>query len=283
MGDRTVGALALIDGWPAGAKAAAVLVGGEIVDDRGAVETRLSWASVTKLVTALATMAAVDRQRLSLQDAAGPPGATVRHLLAHASGLSFDSSTVRAAPGRRRIYSNTGYEVLADVVARAVGQSFDRWVVEAVTGPLGMTSTVLRGSPAAGMVGPVADLVGIAEELARPMLLPAELVQTMQTVAFPGLGGVVPGFGHQLADDWGLGPEIRGHKSPHWTGLASSPATFGHFGAAGGFVWVDPSAGVACVCLTSCPFGSWAREAWPVLADAVLDEWRAAMPVTPPP
>jgi CubicO group peptidase (beta-lactamase class C family) len=260
----------MLDSWPAGHRAAAVLVGGEIVDDRGDVDVALPWASVTKLATALATLVAVQQGKLGLHTPSGPPRSTVRHLLAHASGLDFDTPEVRAEPGRRRIYSNTGYEVLAETVARAVGEPFSEWLQAAVLEPLGMTATGLEGSPAAGLVGPLGDLVGLAEELQRPWLLSPQGAKEMRTVAFPGLAGVLPGLGYQALNDWGLGPEVRGRKSPHWTGTASSPATFGHFGAAGGFVWVDPDAGVACACLTGLSFGPWAREAWPVLSDAVL-------------
>ncbi|HEY2428919.1 MAG TPA: serine hydrolase domain-containing protein, partial [Acidimicrobiales bacterium] len=207
---------------------------------------------------------------LDLDTPAGPPAATVRHLLAHASGLDFDTAEVRAAPGRRRIYSNTGYEVLAAAVARAVGRPFEVWLDERVLAPLGMTATVMDGSPAAGLVGPLADLVGLAEELQRPWLVSTAAAEAMRSVAFPHLAGVLPGLGYHPLNDWGLGPEIRSHKSPHWTGTTNSPATYGHFGAAGGFLWVDPVAGVACACLTGTPFGPWAREAWPALADAVL-------------
>jgi CubicO group peptidase (beta-lactamase class C family) len=267
--------LELIDSWNR-LSAAAVLVGGEIVDDRGDVEEPLPWASVTKIATALATLLAVAGGRIGLDDSAGPPGATVRHLLAHASGLAFDSRTIRAAPGERRIYSNAGYEVLADAVAAAVGEPFESWLTAAVLAPLGMSHTRLSGgSPASGLVGPLADLVGLVGELQRPWLLAPPLAQAMRTVAFPGLSGLLPGVGHQPHNDWGLGPEIRDAKAPHWTGPGNDPATFGHFGAAGGFLWVDPAAGVACACLSATPFGPWALAAWPRLADAVLSAWSA--------
>ncbi len=232
--------------------------------------SRLPWASVTKLVTALATMVAVGAGHLGLDDPAGPPGATVRHLLAHASGLDEGGATVRAAPGVRRIYSNAGYDVVAATVASAVGRPFPEWLSTSVLAPLGMTATRLVGSPAAGLVGPLADLIGLAAELQRPTLVVAPLALAMRSVAFPGLAGVLPGLGWQDPNDWGLGPEVRGAKAPHWTGAGNDPATFGHFGAAGGFVWVDPVAGVALACLTATPFGPWARAAWPELADAVL-------------
>jgi len=265
--------LGVIETWPAAPRGVAVLVSGEIADDHGDVATPLPWASVTKLATAIAAMLAVAGGRLRLEDPAGPPGATVAHLLAHASGLDFETSAVRAPPGTRRIYSNSGYEVLAETVAGSVGRPFDQWLRETVLGPLGMTSTRLEGSPAAGLVGPLGDLVGLGEELARPSLLAPPWAEAMRRVAFPGLAGVLPGLGFQAANDWGLGPEVRDAKTPHWTGSANSPATFGHFGASGGFVWVDPVADVACVCLTGTPFGAWAKAAWPALSDAVLAEY----------
>jgi len=179
---------------------------------------------------------------------------------------------VRAQPGTRRIYSNVGYEVLAATVASAVGRPFDRWLSSTVLEPLGMTQTRLSGSAASGMVGPLGDLVGLAGELQRPLLLPADVAGVMDEVAFAGLAGVLPGFGYRNPNDWGLGPEIRGAKEPHWTGRTNDPATFGHFGAGGGFVWVDPVAGMTCACLTANPYGPWAQAAWPALADAVLSD-----------
>ncbi len=89
---------------------------------------------------------------------------------------------------------------------------------------------------------------------------------------FPGLEGVLPGFGRQEPNDWGLGFELRDGKAPHWTGARNSPRTFGHFGRSGTFLWVDPDAGIALACLTDRPFGDWAVTAWPRLADAVLAE-----------
>ena len=89
---------------------------------------------------------------------------------------------------------------------------------------------------------------------------------------FPGLPGILPGFGRQEPNDWGLGFELRDGKSPHWTGGANAPETFGHFGRSGTFLWVDPVAGIALGALTDLAFGDWAIDAWPRLADAVLAE-----------
>jgi len=235
----------------------------------GPVEQPLAWASVTKLVTALAVLVAVEEGTVALDTPAGPEGATVRHLLAHASGLGPDGAVV-AAPATRRIYSNAGYEVLGDVVASAAGLPFATYLAEAVLEPLGLRGTRLEGTPAAGAVGPLADLLAVGRELLTPTLVTAATLAEATSVAFPGLAGVLPGFGRQDPNDWGLGPELRGTKAPHWTGSRNSPRTFGHFGQAGGFLWVDPDAGLACACLTDRPFGPWAAEVWPALADAVL-------------
>ena len=86
------------------------------------------------------------------------------------------------------------------------------------------------------------------------------------------MDGVLPGYGMQRPNDWGLGFELRAHKSPHWTGNRHLPATFGHFGRSGTFLWVDPKSGAACVALTDRDFDQWGKDAWPVFSDEVLAE-----------
>jgi CubicO group peptidase (beta-lactamase class C family) len=266
-----VEALRQIDGWEAPTAAVAVLRAGQVVAERGPQDAGFRWASVTKPVTALATLVAAEEGVVDLDAPAGPEGATVRHLLAHASGLPFEGRTPIAEPGRRRIYSNSGFEVLAELVAGAAEMPFERYLSEAVLEPLGMRAQ-LRGSPAAGLHGPIADLVAFAAELQQPALVAEETLAEATTVAFPGLVGVVPDLGRFDPNDWGLGFELRNAKSPHWTGTTNSERTFGHFGGSGTFVWIDPDAGLALACLTDREFGDWAKEAWPRLSDAVLEE-----------
>jgi CubicO group peptidase (beta-lactamase class C family) len=230
------------------------------------------WASVTKLLTTMAVLSAVDRGEVALDEPAGPPGATLRHLLAHASGLAPDVDSVVGPPERRRIYSNRGIEVAADLVAERTGTAFAELLRERVLTPLGMEGTVLDGSPAHAARGPESDLARLGRELLAPTLVPALMPEATGPV-FPGLAGVLPGFGRQDPNDWGLGFEIRDGKSPHWTGSRNSPETFGHFGQSGTFLWVDPEAGLACACLTNRAFGPWAAQAWPPLSDAVLAEF----------
>jgi CubicO group peptidase (beta-lactamase class C family) len=266
--------LDLVDGWPVPHAAAGVVGGGGrgVLAVRGDAGRRQRWASLTKPLTALATLVAVEEGTVDLDEAAGPPGATVRHLLAHASGLGFEGQRTLAQPGRIRIYSNTGFEVLADTVARRAAMPFERYLEEAVLDPLGLGATRLEGSPAAGLVGSLDDLLRVAAELLAPTLVSAGTLALATAVAFPGLAGVLPGFGRHDPLDWGLGFEIRDAKAPHWTGRRNSPATFGHFGGSGSFLWVDPAAGLACASLSGRNFGPWAREAWPTLSDAVLEE-----------
>jgi CubicO group peptidase (beta-lactamase class C family) len=267
-----VGIVAALDAlarWPVGVAAGGVVDATGEREATGPVDEPLAWASVTKLLTALAVLVAVEEGTVGLDDLAGPPSATVRHLLAHAAGLGPDGA-VLAPPATRRIYSNAGYEVLAGVVGEAAGLPFTTYLDEAVLKPLDLPDTTLEGSPAAGAAGPAADLLRLGRELLAPTVVAPATLAEATAVAFPGLVGVLPGFGRQDPNDWGLGPELRGHKAPHWTGSRNSPRSFGHFGQAGGFLWVDPEAGLACACLTDRPFGPWAAEAWPALADEVL-------------
>jgi CubicO group peptidase (beta-lactamase class C family) len=262
--------LAAVDGWGASTAAVAVVDTDGLVASGGPLDLALPWASVTKLVTACAVLVGVSRGLVALDDPAGPTGATVRHLLAHAGGLPFDGPGSLAPAGRTRIYSNTGFDLLGSVLEAATGRPFAALLADWVLGPLSMDGTRLEGRPSEGLVGPVADLAALARELVAPRVLPAGTIAEASAVAFPGLRGVLPGFGLQDPCDWGLGFEIRDGKSPHWTGSGNSPATFGHFGRSGTFLWVDPVAGLGLACLTDRPFGAWAGEAWPALSDAVL-------------
>ncbi|MDH6110404.1 CubicO group peptidase (beta-lactamase class C family) [Kitasatospora sp. MAP12-15] len=273
--------LRMIEDWPVPTAATAVVRGadGALLGENGPQEHPFPLASVTKLLSAYAALVAVEEGVFELDDPAGPQGSTVRHLLAHTSGLAFDEHRTMAEPGTRRLYSNAGFDVLAETLAKASGIPFAQYAAEAVFQPLGMASTLIdtthRTPAGAGGVSTVADLVRFAAELQAPRLLDASTVAgATREVAFPGLNGVLPGFGHCKPNDWGLGFEIRGQKSPHWTGLTSSPETFGHFGQSGTFLWVDPVAGAACVALTDRDFGPWAAESWPEFTDAVLDELR---------
>jgi CubicO group peptidase (beta-lactamase class C family) len=259
-----------IETWESPRAAAAVVTPSGLVASHGDVEHPFALASVTKLLVADAVLVAVEEEALSLDQAAGPPGSTVAHLLAHASGLGPDGGVV-AAPGTRRIYSNAGFEALAATLEAAAGMTMADYLHAAVVEPLDLSGTRLDGSAAHGAVSTVADLARFAAELLGPRLIAPETLARATSPVFPDLAGVLPGFGRQDPNPWGLGFELRGEKRPHWTGTGNSPATFGHFGRSGTFLWVDPVAAVALVVLTDRAFGPWSAEAWPRLSDSVLD------------
>jgi CubicO group peptidase (beta-lactamase class C family) len=266
-----VEALRQIEEWPAENAAAGVVHQEVVVGTHGPREREFRWASVTKPVTALAVLVAAEEGTVDLDEPAGPPGSTVRHLLAHASGLPFDGRDPIASPGRRRIYSNTGFDALAELVAERAQMPFEKYLRQAVLEPLGMGAE-LRGSAGSELFGRLDDLLVVARELLDPTLIAPETLEEATTVQFPGLAGVIPEMGRFDPNDWGLGVELRDEKPGHWSGTRVSARTFGHWGGSGTFLWVDPDAELALGVLTDLEFGDWAKEAWPRLSDAVYDE-----------
>ena len=142
--------------------------------------------SITKQVTAAAIVRLAEAGRLGLDDAIGThlpalaasaPGVTLRHLLAHTSGLSrawavadltapsspqvvVDSLAARPpefAPGARYAYNNNGYILLGLVVERVTGTPYATHVRETLLRPLGLATIapcaeVPAGRLAAGYV-----------------------------------------------------------------------------------------------------------------------------------
>ncbi len=271
-------ALHALDDWPVTNAAAAVVGRHGVLGTHGDTARQFVLASVTKPLVARAAQVAIEEGAVDLDTAAGPPGSTVRHLLSHTSGLAMLDNKTLARPGTRRVYSNYGFAVLAGAVQEASGIEFSRYLAEAVLEPLGMTATRLDGgAPAAGYgaVSTIEDLAAFARDLLSPAIVSPEMHAEAISVQFPGLDGVLPGYGVQRPNDWGLGFEIRDAKTPHWTGAGNSPGTFGHFGQSGTLIWADPAAKLALVVLTDRDFGDWARPLWPALSDRVLREYES--------
>ena len=163
---------------------------------RGAVEephsdVQYRIGSITKSVTAVAVMRLREAGRLDLDDPVeqhlpGTPfgSRTVGQLLAHVGGLRaesptewwerspglpFDELTARSSPddvphpaGRRFHYSNLGYGVLGELLARVHGKPWSDVVRDEVLLPLGMSRTTTRpdGRAAQGWaVHPWADVL----------------------------------------------------------------------------------------------------------------------------
>jgi CubicO group peptidase (beta-lactamase class C family) len=267
-------ALHLIDGWDVPFAAAGVTRADGVIAIRGDAGRAVPLASVSKPVSALATLVAAEEGVVDLDEPAGPPGSTVRHLLAHASGLAWDSPQPLGKPGEWRVYSNTGYLALAEHLEARAEMPFPGYLREAVLDPLGLDAT-LEGDAAGGIVGTLGDMLAFGREALAPTLIAPETLAEATTVQFPGLDGVLPGFGRQTPNDWGLGFELRDGKSPHWTGSQNSAGTYGHFGSKPGtatFLWIDPERRLVAAAVADVSFGDWAVAAWPALSDALLEE-----------
>ena len=132
-------------------------------------ETRYPIASITKSFVAVAVMQLRDAGKLALDDPIQrhlpetPSGPTVEQLLSHASGLqrevpgsgwetlvfptreealaSLDEVEVVFEHARSWHYSNLGFVLLGEVVARLAGLPIERCVEERVLRPLGLRQT----------------------------------------------------------------------------------------------------------------------------------------------
>lgn len=268
--------LSEIEDWPVDNAVSVVVDGqGAIAGQHGNTDRPYALASVTKLLSTYAFLIALEEGAIGLEDPAGPEGSTVHHLLAHTAGYDFDSEVIRFEVGAKRGYSNCGFEKLAEHLERETEISCADYAQEAVFAPLGMNSTKIAGSCAKDGWSTAADLTKFAAELLTPTLVSPQTMADATRVHFEGLAGILPGYGRQNPNDWGLGFEIRSTKNPHWTGASHPAKTFGHFGQSGTFLWVDPVDRLACVTLTDRNFGSWAAETWAGYNERVLKAYSA--------
>lgn len=221
---------------------------------------------------------------------------------------ALDVEPVRP-PATRRVYSNEGYAVLGALLAAATGMGHAEYVHRAVLEPLGMDAWLglpeaeearaldvrepglwrpgqplfnarawrERATAAGGMFATCAGYARFVQLLLRdgaPLIAP-ETFAEMARVQYPGLAGGIESFMTWERADWGLGPEIRDDKDPHWTGTRTSPGTLSHFGASGTVMWADPAAGVGLVCLANRgTYSGWMLRPgrWPDLSGRVIAE-----------
>ena len=265
--------LATIDEWPVPHAAAAVVQRGSVIAAHGETDRTFRLASISKVITAWTCLIAVEEGSVSLDDAVGPPGSTLRHCLAHAAGYGFDTANPIMGVGKRRIYSNTGIETAANHIAERTGMMFSEYMREAIFAPLGMDDSSLKASPAYAVFSTVDDMALFMQELLQPTLISDATAKDAVSIQYPELGGVIPGLGSYKPNPWGLGIEIRDGKQPHWTGSLNSPQTFGHFGGSGTMMWIDPTIDTGLIALTDLNFDKWPSEAliaWSSLSDAVI-------------
>lgn len=257
-----------VDSWPVDNAAVAVVDAGGGVRTHGDVDDVYDLMSVTKPLSAWAFLIAVEEGVFELDEPLGPEGSTVRHLLAHASGVGFDSREAHRPPADRRIYSSAGFEILAERIEEVAEMTFRQYLRLAVLDPLQMYETALYGSAGHEAYSTVGDMTTFVRELIEPRLLHASTVREAFSVQYPDLIGIVPGYGMQKPAPWGLGFEMHGDKDPHWLATSMPAETFGHFGMSGTFLWVvpqwvdAPGAGTGAVVLTDKQFGDWAKPLW---------------------
>ncbi|AWB82927.1 serine hydrolase [Corynebacterium yudongzhengii] len=269
--------LAEIDDWPVDTVAAAVISGDEVTT-HGEVDNIFDLMSVTKPLSAWAFLVAVEEGIFELDEPLGPEGSTVRHLLAHASGVGFDSREPERDVEERRIYSSAGFEILAEKIEEVAGMTFRQYLRLAVLDPLEMHETALYGSAGHEAYSTLNDMIAFTRELIHPQLLHEKTVRDALSVQYPDLRGIVPGYGMQKPSPWGLGLEMHGTKDPHWMGTEMPEETFGHFGMSGTYLWMvpewvdSPGAGTGAVVLTDRQFGDWAKPLWQEFNDEIWAE-----------
>jgi CubicO group peptidase (beta-lactamase class C family) len=282
--------------------------------------------SITKSITAVAVMRLRDEGLLDLDDAVDKhvPGTpygqrTIGQLLAHGAGLAAESPTdwwertpgepwqdfsgrlsasdVKHPAGRRFHYSNLGYAVLGEVIARCRGRSWEEVIRDEVLLPLGMTRTTTRPQGAAAQgyaVHPWADVLLREPEHDAGAMAPAG--QLWATLADLGrfaaflLGDTSDVLAASTLEEMGE-PSGVDAAHPGWSayGLGlqivrtDGHSFLGHGGSMPGFlagVFVDPLEQTGAVVLTNATTGL-ASGALPSFLDVmrqceprIVDAWQ---------
>jgi uncharacterized protein YbbC (DUF1343 family)/CubicO group peptidase (beta-lactamase class C family) len=273
------------------------------------MDTVFDLASLTKVVaTTSAVMMLVEDGRIRLSDPValfipefakyGKDRVTIRHLLTHMSGLRPDvdladpwvghdeairlanEEVLMAPPGRRFVYSDIGFFLLADIVARVSGEKFETFVANRLFGPLGMTDTrflppadqrgriaptevctpygwpcagpdaqMLRGTvhdPTARRMGGVAGHAGLfstAHDLvrfARMLLRGGELDGVRVMSPLTVARMTTPSTPDAEVNVRGLGWDMDSSYSSN-RGELLPVGSFGHTGFTGTSIWIDPA------------------------------------------
>lgn len=184
----------------------------------------LELASISKAFTAAAIFRLESQNNLKVSDALSlhlpdvptdKHAITIHHLLTHTSGLgqppirfTEDSrdqviaamlrAPVKSAPGSAFEYSNAGYWLLAAIIERASGLSYEQYLREHVLTPAGMASTFAQTDPKGDMTRCVdrvlkSKRVGSAGECPYPF-----------TWGYRGSGGIVTSARDMFAWDQSL-------------------------------------------------------------------------------
>ncbi len=298
-------------------------------------DTLFAVASVTKPFTATAIMQLVEQGSLSIDqpvrelipEFAGPgkESITLRHFLTHTSGLpeyAEDDEEIRGQqrgldafvrsycrgrllfpPGSQWSYSNFGFGLAGEIVARYGGQGYHDFVTDRIFSPLGMRESYLRppgsvwdriawvwlpgephtaherynspyfrrlGIPWGGLYTTPEDLAVFAQTFLQGgvyegrRILGATAVREMTRNQLSESIRDTSGVARWRTASWGIGWDVKGNKAPHHSGALTSPATFGHTGSSGCMLWADPALDIVCVMIgTRLAESGWVDESLP--------------------
>jgi CubicO group peptidase (beta-lactamase class C family) len=289
--------------------------------------TQYRIGSITKTVTALAVILLAEEGRLALDDrldsllpARALSSASLRQMLSHLSGIQREAGEMfvtGAAPSREQLlvdveryervlpaarafhYSNLAYALLGEVVSRASGVPYRRFVAERILGPLRLARTTWAPEPPSaqgylveefagtvwrepdielGAVEPMGQLWSTVGDLCRLAaflgsdgqgILDSESLEQMwtpQTLVDP----------ERWLAGYGLGLELCAHEGRVYGG---------HSGAMPGFlagVYVQRAERVGAAVLTNSGTRLATRELCLELIGATLDRWPAETAVWRP-
>jgi len=225
-------------------------------------------ASVTKLLTGLALLVALEEGTVDLDEPAGPPGATLATCSAHAPDCGRREQPI-TEPGRRRIYSTRESSSAARMLEERAEMPFADYF-RGRGGPATRPRRPARRLARARLSGGRSTTSRARRELLRPTLVAAETLSGATTVQFPGLTGVLARLRPAWSRTTGARLELRDAKSAALgPGHAQLPDAPSATSARRHVPLVDP---------TREPrrrphrpaVGDWAKEAWPSFSDAVL-------------
>lgn len=228
----------------------------------------------------------------------------------YAEGLSWEKlstacllTPLEAPPATRVQYDNVGYGLLALAVERRTGEHFPAALARLVLEPLGVEAYLgdepptepavvsgVRGRfaetplepfnsrfyrslalPWAGLLTHAAGALALVRAFRDPQFLYPE---TRTAATADQTGGLSGGFVEPLfwrPCPWGLGPDLRGAKSPHWAPAEAGPNSFGHSGMSGCLAWYAPASDTAFVILGARAADSgWLLRRAPAIGAAIL-------------
>jgi beta-lactamase class C len=209
-----------------------------------------------------------------------------------------------AAPGTLVQYGNHGYGLAAILVERLSGLPFTAALQDLVLGPLHIEGYLgvepprapalladVRGNdppelaafnsafyrslalPWAGLVTTAAGAMALVRAFAGrpPGFVSPELLADARRSQTDGLAGGAAAPLWYAACPWGLGPDIRGQKQPHWSPSNAAPESFGHAGASGCVAWHDPASDLSYAMMgTRTAANGWLLRHSPALSAALI-------------